>query len=394
MLLGYGAKNCWCFKDWMQVNLELDASVPSDISLNLPAATAMCFKGANASGKTNALKILAFITYFAELSFQTKPNDEILVDSFFFNKEPSELYIEFIQNGIYYRYELEVSPKVVLSERLFRKKASPGSRETEIFTRNRNTVVKNSLYKGHADILFRDNASFICTLNQYGLPEIKEIFDFFFYFVINVSYTGLSYSKARDILGAAQFYRSHPEHLAFVASKIRQFDTGIDDIKIETRKNEYNQIISFPVFYHTLENKETKRLLYNDESSGTKTLFGILMNYYSVLSTGGVLVLDEFDINLHPDILPHLLDLFLVKEKNPKNAQLIFTSHNTDIMDILGRYRTYIFEKEQNESFCYRLDEPKSPNLRNDRPVSIPYKKHLVGGFPKIGREKTESTQR
>ena len=394
MLLGYGAKNCWCFKDWMQVNLELDGSVPSDISLNLPAATAMCFKGANASGKTNALKILAFITYFAELSFQTKPNDEILVDSFFFNKEPSELYIEFIQNGIYYRYELEVSPKVVLSERLFRKKAAPGSRETEIFTRNRNTVVKNSLYKGHADILFRDNASFICTLNQYGLPEIKEIFDFFFYFVINVSYTGLSDSKARDILGAAQFYRSHPEHLAFVASKIRQFDTGIDDIKIETRKNEYNQIISFPVFYHTLENKETKRLLYNDESSGTKTLFGTLMNYYSVLSTGGVLILDEFDINLHPDILPHLLDLFLVKEKNPKNAQLIFTSHNTDIMDILGRYRTYIFEKEQNESFCYRLDEPKSPNLRNDRPVSIPYKKHLVGGFPKIGREKTESTQR
>lgn len=389
MLLGYGAKNCWCFKDWMQVNLELDASVPSDISLNLPAATAMCFKGANASGKTNALKILAFITYFAELSFQTKPNDEILVDSFFFNKEPSELYIEFIQNGIYYRYELEVSPKVVLSERLFRKKASPGSRETEIFTRNRNTVVKNSLYKGHADIVFRDNASFICTLNQYGLPEIKEIFDFFFYFVINVSYTGLSDSKARDILGAAQFYRSHPEHLAFVASKIRQFDTGIDDIKIETRKNEYNQIISFPVFYHTLENKETKRLLYNDESSGTKTLFGTLMNYYSVLSTGGVLILDEFDINLHPDILPHLLDLFLIKDKNPKNAQLIFTSHNTDIMDILGRYRTYIFEKEQNESFCYRLDEPKSPNLRNDRPVSVPYKKHLVGGFPKIGREET-----
>ena len=66
MLLGYGAKNCWCFKDWMQVNLELDGSVPSDISLNLPAATAMCFKGANASGKTNGLKVLAFIKHFAD----------------------------------------------------------------------------------------------------------------------------------------------------------------------------------------------------------------------------------------------------------------------------------------------------------------------------------------
>ena len=389
MLLGYGAKNCWCFKDWMQVNLELDCSVPSDISLNLPAATAMCFKGANASGKTNGLKVLAFIKHFAESSFQTKPDDEILVDSFFLNSEPSELYVEFIQNGIYYRYELVVTTKAVVSERLFRKKAEEGSRETEIFVREGNNVVKNTLYKSRGNILFRDNASFICTLNQYGLPEIKEIFNFFYCSVTNVVYTGLSNLKAKDPVGAARFYQAHPEHLAFTAAKIKQFDTGIDDIKIETRKNEYNQVISFPVFYHTLENKETKRLLYNDESSGTKILFGTLMNYYSVLSTGGVLILDEFDINLHPDILLPLLDFFLVKEKNPKNAQLIFTSHNTDIMDILGRYRICIFEKEQNESFCYRLDEPKSPNLRNDRPVSVPYKKHLVGGFPKIGKEET-----
>ena len=117
-------------------------------------------------------------------------------------------------------------------------------------------------------------------------------------------------------------------------------------------------------------------------------LFGNLMNYYDVLSLGGVLVLDEFDINLHPDILPHLLDLFLVKDNNPLDAQLLFTSHNTEIMDILGRYRTYIFEKEGNESFCYRLDEPKAPSLRNDRPVSVPYRKHLIGGFPRIDSDK------
>lgn len=287
MLLGYGAKNCWCFKDWMQVNLELDASVPSDFSLNLPAATAMCFKGANASGKTNGLKVLAFIKHFAESSFQTKPDERIFVDSFFFNDEPSEFYIEFTWNNVFYRYELEITTKAVVSERLFRKKAEEGSRETEIFVREGNTVKKNTLYKGHTDILFRNNASFICTLNQYGLPEIKDIFDFFYHTVANVVYTGLSDLKAKDPFGATLFYQTHPEHLAFTVAKIRQFDTGIDDIKIETRKNEYNQVISFPVFYHTLENKETKRLLYNDESSGTKTLFGTLMNYYSVLSTGG-----------------------------------------------------------------------------------------------------------
>ena len=61
MLLGFDAKNILSFKNWMQVDLSLNKLVPSDVSMNLPAATAMCFKGANASGKTNGIKVLAFI---------------------------------------------------------------------------------------------------------------------------------------------------------------------------------------------------------------------------------------------------------------------------------------------------------------------------------------------
>ena len=181
------------------------------------------------------------------------------------------------------------------------------------------------------------------TMLLLSAPSINT--DFFYHTVANVVYTGLSDLKAKDPFGATLFYQTHPEHLAFTAAKIRQFDTGINNIEIKTQKNEYNQELPYPVFYHNTENGKKMPLLYDAESSGTKMLFGTLMNYHSALSTGAVLILDEFDLNLHPDILPHLLDLFLVKEKNPKNAQLIFTSHNTDIMDILGRYRTYIFEK-------------------------------------------------
>ena len=139
------------------------------------------------------------------------------------------------------------------------------------------------------------------------------------------------------------------------------------------------------IFYHELSDNKTQGLAFGEESRGTQALYCKLENYYSVLNKGGVLILDEFDINLHPDILPYLLDWFIKAENNPKHAQILFTTHNTDIMDILGRYRTYLFEKENGESFCYRLDEPKSPSMRNDRPISIPYRKHLIGGFPKIG---------
>ncbi len=53
-------------------------------------------------------------------------------------------------------------------------------------------------------------------------------------------------------------------------------------------------------------------------------------------------------------------------------------------MDILGKYRTYLFEKEEGESYGYRLDEPETKILRNDRSISEPYKRHYLGGYPKI----------
>lgn len=390
MLLGYGARNCWCFKDWMQVDLSLGESVPTDISMNLPASVAMGFKGANASGKTNGLKVFAFICDFAKNGFAYPPEALIAFDTFFANTNSAEFYVEFLQNNTYYRYELEATKKSVIKESLFRKKDEEGSRETEIFRREENHITKNTLYKGHGDILFRNNASFISTLHQYNIPEIKDIYDFFSLTRINVTYFGLNDRINKEQFYFAKAYFEHQENLQFTTKKLCQFDTGISDIKIESIKNEKNEIFYYPVFFHATEDKKNLPLRYDVESSGTQTLFCQLNSYYETLSQGGILVLDEFDINLHPDILPELLKLFIVKENNPKNAQLLFTSHNTDIMDLLGKYRTCIFEKENNESFCYRLDEPEVKNLRNDRPISVPYKRHLIGGYPKIGSTEKE----
>lgn len=385
MLLGYGGKNCWCFKDWMQVDLSLGDGVPLDVSMGLPASTAMCFKGANASGKTNALKIYSFLYDFVTYSFSDRADKPIMFASFFHNEDPAEFYVEFLANEIYYRYELIASKKAVLKESLFRKKNEEGSRETEIFVREENKITKNTFYKGHKDILFRDNASFISTLKQYNLPEISDIYDFFFRTAVNVGYFGINERGENDPQGLTNYYYQHPEELNFTIEKIKFFDTGIKNIEIKTRTDEQGQTFAYPIFYHELSDNKTQGLAFGEESRGTQALYCKLENYYSVLNKGGVLILDEFDVNLHPDILPYLLDWFIKAENNPKHAQILFTTHNTDIMDILGRYRTYLFEKENGESFCYRLDEPKSPSMRNDRPISIPYRKHLIGGFPKIG---------
>ncbi|WP_288984521.1 AAA family ATPase, partial [uncultured Treponema sp.] len=161
------------------------------------------------------------------------------------------------------------------------------------------------------------------------------------------------------------------------------FDTGISDIIISFREDEKDKKIYFPIFCHDVDNPNNK-LGIDSESTGTRALYINLLYYYENLKSGGVLILDEFDINLHPDILPYLINLFIKRESNPNNAQMIFTSLNPDILNILTKYRTYLFEKENGESFCYRLDEPETNILRNDRSISAPYKRHLLGGYPKI----------
>ena len=95
-------------------------------------------------------------------------------------------------------------------------------------------------------------------------------------------------------------------------------------------------------------------------------------------------MIDEFDIYFHPHILPKLLELFINPEINTRSTQLIFTTHNSEILDKISKYRTYLVNKEYNESYCYRLDEIPGDILRNDRSISKVYNSGKIGGVPRI----------
>ncbi|MDD3903839.1 MAG: ATP-binding protein, partial [Sphaerochaeta sp.] len=66
------------------------------------------------------------------------------------------------------------------------------------------------------------------------------------------------------------------------------------------------------------------------------------------------------------------------------NAQLIFCTHNTGVMDTLGKYRVILVNKEENESFLYRLDELPGNIVRNDRSLETIYKTGKLGGTPNL----------
>ena len=76
--------------------------------------------------------------------------------------------------------------------------------------------------------------------------------------------------------------------------------------------------------------------------------------------------------------------MFTCRESNPNGAQLIFSTHDSDILDLVGKYRIYIVNKRENESFAYRLDEVAGDMVRNDRPVAPVYRSGKLGGIPRI----------
>lgn len=379
MLLSFGFKNYFSFKEGATVSFEFDAKVPSQISRGHSVGTVLCINGANASGKTNVLRALSFIKTFATRSFDVKPDELIPLEVHFECDEPAEFFAEFTAGEYTYLYELGLTDKEVVYERIYRTKA----KRIKIIERRKGRITHTTKeFERLNSMKVRKNASVISTANQYEFKELSPIYRFFNRFASNVTYSGMQVEIDSEF-EVAKVLSGNPEIFEFVKEFLRDADVGISDIEIIERKDPTKEESDFyPVFVHG-EGKGRGITTYT-ESSGTRALFKNLARYRLVLMMGGVLIADEFDIHLHPHLLPKIVGLYLSQETNPERAQLIFTTHNSEIMDMLGRYRTYLVNKENNESFAYRLDEIPGDILRNDRLISPVYNEGKVGGVPKV----------
>ena len=113
------------------------------------------------------------------------------------------------------------------------------------------------------------------------------------------------------------------------------------------------------------------------ESGGTQHLYNMLSFIFPALETGSVCLSDEIEKQLHPNILPAIFDLFISPETNPKNAQLICTTHVPTLMNDLSKYQIFLVEKNSEcESDVYRLDE-----ISGVRPDDNFLKKYLAGAY-------------
>ncbi|HHD79413.1 MAG TPA: ATP-binding protein [Epsilonproteobacteria bacterium] len=375
MLLGFGGRNFYSFKEDFDVSLEHKNEVLSVLGI----------KGANASGKTNLVRAFSYIRAFMFDSFsQFQPNEGMLANSFFDLEENIELYIHFKIDNIEYKYEIVFTQEVLLKEMFSRKE----SRWTTMLIRENEEITEciNELDELKTIKINRNNVSTISLAHQYGVNALDIFYNFSENIGTNVNLMG-KMTNNEHFLGykdTTKFYFQDKKLLNLVANLLNEADTGITQIEIIELEDEITKELTYePLFHHKVEDKIYK-LQYFEESNGTQLLYRQLGAYLVALKFGSVIAYDEFDIGLHPDLSLMLIDLFEDKEKNTNGAQLILTSHHSEVIDKLGKYRLVFVNKEENESYIYRLDEIPGDILRPDRSIMPAYNSHKIGGRPRI----------
>ncbi len=348
--------------------------------------------GANGSGKTGLIRPFAFIGWFISNSYiELKPDDLIPYHPHSFYKDENTTFsINFILGGIEYKYNLTLNKSQVLHESLYEKTSKLFS---YVFIRERNSIneefdykQKNFDFQVKIANKMKDNASIISAAFMNDSEDAKKFIDFFGKsFLFNVTLNGRENYSEQGLLDSAKYFKNNSKSLEQMIKIICELDLGLnsvelDEVEIKTAEGQLEKVY-LPIGVHG-ENEKQFKLPFFEESSGTKSLFVLLRRLLPVLQSGGLAIIDEIDNDLHPHMLPVILELFKFEHTNPKNAQIIFTCHTPEILNLLKKHQVYLVEKNNLHSEAWRLDEMSG--LRVDDNLYAKYYAGALGATPNI----------
>jgi ABC-type molybdenum transport system ATPase subunit/photorepair protein PhrA len=353
--------------------------------------------GANASGKTNLLKGLVFLSFFLRNSYQgLGEKEEIPVDGFFHlgRQEPVDFLVEFEGNGGVYRYECQLLPTSVVSEKLLRLHEDTGyfrtlmTRDTEGKITIRDLEVDGSAVRRL--LQDRPNASMFAAARLTGSKEIALINRAFGMIETNVNRAGkheqVNDPEIQSMIEAADFFDKNPHLREALEDRLVSADLGISGFVVKPMKvfdqdHKREQEFPFPYVRHRLDDKSNVDFPLALESSGTKRLFLVLRRLFPVLAEGGIAVIDEMESDMHPHLIPALLDLFSDPELNPKRAQLLFTCHHVEALNHLAKEQILFVEKDEHcVSHVKRLSD--MPGVRREENFFSRYNTGHYGAIP------------
>lgn len=369
--------------------------------------------GANASGKSKLMEAFVFMRLFVlNSSKESQQGDFINIDSFKLSteteNEPSEFEIIFLHKNTQFRYGFEVITDAIVTEWLYEKNKN---KEIELFYREGQTfnIHERNFTKGRTVVkeeLVRTNALLISVAAQFNEKSAINVLDWFKKLkpvsgLDQSSYQGFTMGKSED-----------PKQKAKILSLLKAADLSIQDIQLQkvdinnlpkNLSNEIKEKIIKEIHEEKAEyasdvitthkkydnsNQIIDNVFFSmdkDESSGTFKFFALTGPILDVLENGYTLVVDELDSKLHPNLVCKIVALFNSTEFNKKNAQLIFNTHDTNLLNsgLFRRDQIWFIQKDKyGAAKLYSLADFKSDEVRKNDPFEENYIRGKYGAVP------------
>ena len=331
--------------------------------------------GPNASGKSNFLRGMSTMKKMVMDSAKGQRGDSNPVVPFMLDsateKSPSEFEAIFIAEGVRYQYGFSATAEHICEEWLF---AYPNGRaqkwlgrvwnaEKEIYDweKCKPLTGQKQLWQDST----RQNALFLSTAVQLNSKQLQPVYDWFKKTLRMTSVSGWSPSFT-----ASQCKDSDQKEKVLAFLKAADFDIQNvnvesekmsakhlpDDMPDELKTSLLTEMKDSEVFdIKTVHQASEGRMVsfdFEDESDGTKKFFAFAGPWLDTLKNGYVLVIDELHDNLHPKLVQFLVQLFHSSKTNPKNAQLVFTTHETSILnqEVFRRDQIWFCEKDSSQA--------------------------------------------
>ena len=408
MLVEFSVGNFRSFKDIQTLsmiaapisskNKELDEQNTFQATPKLRLLKTKAIYGANGSGKSNLVNAMMSFLTLIEDSLQEDTFSALFKNPFLFSSSskdsPSFFQIIVIIEGILYRYGFETDEKGIVTEWLF---ATPNQKEVFYFKREgQNLEINDKYLKGAKKIqhllgdsspIFKNTSLFITilySLNNSVALLFEKYFKGLFIDVANSEIYSLE--KMKRSISIKSF--TEGEFRKETINLLKFADIGIETMGvIEVSKD--GEVEKKIAFSGNIFNKEDMKigqiplLFFSYASEGTRKVFDISPMLYHSLGNSRPIIIDEFDSKLHPIITKKIVELY---NKNENNAQLIFVTHDTNLLDskLLRRDQIAFVEKDKfGASHLYDLVEFKG--VRNDASFEKDYLDGRYGAIPFVG---------
>lgn len=358
--------------------------------------------GANGAGKTNILTAMGYIKFLVKNCIKFQEGDTI---PYFPHKladvnTPSLFQIQFIANNNRYAYGLKVTEDEIKEEYLYH---FPNGKQAKIFEREEEEYSFGEKYKKELNEIkeskTKKNRLFISTVASWS--NLSEIIEPFKYLkdsiVINESVKDGNWMEY-----TVQRIQKNEGDKKLLLNLLKDMNIGIDEIKakldikditVESLPNDIPDEIRMILINKKQVDTEVKfkygkmDIDYTEESMGIQKVFALGGPLIDILKKGKVLIFDELETSLHPYMVTRIIELFNNPKINTKNAQLIFTTHDTNLLDlnVFRRDQIWFVEKDpcKYSSDMYSLADLK--NVRKDENIEKGYVAGKYGAIPYLG---------